>query len=53
LFRLAGRNPPVLKFKVENRRVPARQPTSFSLNRKENEARETLFYFYRRLAALA
>jgi hypothetical protein len=26
----------------KNRRVPARQPASFSLNRKENEAKETL-----------
>jgi hypothetical protein len=27
----------------ENRRVSARQPTSFSLRRKEKEAKETLF----------
>ena len=29
-------------FLYANRRVPARQPASFSLNRKENEAKETL-----------
>jgi hypothetical protein len=27
----------------KNRRVSARQPTSFSLRRKEKEAKETLF----------
>ena len=30
---------------LQDRRVPARQPASFSLNRKENEAKETLFMF--------